>query len=132
GNGETVASTNTRVTGGLTISKHAVGDSGTFHFDVDCDGTAYDHLGANAITLQVAAGATESTLIDGIPTGTSCTVTEQANGLFSTVVVPANGTVTIDTNGETVAFTNNRNFGVITVTKVLSGAANGATTSFTF
>src|SRR5436190_14447567 len=80
-------------TGDLTISKHAVGGSGTFHFDVDCDGTAYDHLGANAITLQVAAGATESTLIDGIPTGTSCTVTEQANGLFSTVVVPANGTV---------------------------------------
>ena len=104
----TVTFTNTRHTGGLTISKHAVGGSGTFHFDVDCDGIAYDHIGVNAITLQVAAGATESTLVDGIPTGTQCTVTEQANGLFSTVVVPANGTVTVDTNGETVTFTNTK------------------------
>jgi uncharacterized repeat protein (TIGR01451 family) len=132
--GEGVEFTNTRLTGGLTISKHAVGGSGTFVFDVDCEGTANDRTGDNPVTITVGADESQQILVaSNIPAGTVCTVTERDNPLFTkTAQVPGNGTVTIGNNGETVSFTNTRNFGVITVTKNLVGAANGAATSFTF
>jgi uncharacterized repeat protein (TIGR01451 family) len=127
-----VVVTNTRLMGGLTITKNTVGGAGTFTFEVDCSDDDFDFKGEKAIVLEVGADDTESVLIEDIPTGTECTVTEQANGLFSTVVVPADGTVTIDTDGEDVEFTNTRLFGRTTVTKNLVGAPNGASTSFTF
>ena len=115
----TVTFTNTRKTGGLTISKTTVGGAGTFVFDVDCDGTAYDRTGDNPVTLEVGAGGTESVTLSGIPTGTVCTVTErQQPGLFTkTAEVPADGTVTIDGDGETVTFTNTRKTGGLTISK---------------
>ena len=69
-----------------------------------------------------------SRTISDIPTGTSCTVTEASNPLFSSVVVPANATVTIDADGETVAFTNTRITGSLTIVKT----TDGGTGTFTF
>jgi uncharacterized repeat protein (TIGR01451 family)/LPXTG-motif cell wall-anchored protein len=109
--GETVAFTNTRKTGSLVVLKAADVD-GTFDFDVDCDGTTWD------TTLHVTtSGGSGSAHIDNIPTGTSCTVTEQANPLFSSVVTPGNGTVTIAVGDNTVSFTNTRLRGSLVVTK---------------
>jgi len=100
--------------GSLTVTKHAVGGAGTFHFTVTCDdGETYDPF-----DLAVAAGATGShEVADDIVVGTQCTVTESANALFSTVRDPANGTVTIDADGATVAFTNTRLTGSLVVQK---------------
>jgi uncharacterized repeat protein (TIGR01451 family) len=109
--GQTVAYTNTRKTGSLVVEKAADVD-GTFHFDVDCDGTTYD-----ATLTVTTSGGSGSARIDGIPTGTSCSVTEQENPLFSSVVTPEGGTVTIDTGDNTVSFTNTRLRGTLLITK---------------
>jgi Domain of unknown function (DUF5979) len=126
----TVTFTNTRKLGSLTISKTTVGGAGTFTFDVDCDGTAYDRTGSDAVVLQVGADATGSVVVaSGIPTGTVCTVTERDNPDFTkTAEVPDNGQVTIDTNGETVSFTNTRKTGSLTISKTTVGGAG----TFTF
>lgn len=107
----TVAFTNTRVRGSLTVHKSADLD-GTFHFSVDCDGTAYDTT--FDITTHDGSG---SHTVENIPTGTSCTVTEQSDPHWTVEVVPADGTVTIDANGETVSFTNTRVRGDLVINK---------------
>ncbi len=121
-----VTFTNTRRTGSLTISKHAVGGNGTFTFQVDCDDDNFD----STVKLTVADGDTEIAIVHGIPTGTKCTVTEDANNLFSTVVVPADGTVTIDENGATVAFTNTK-YGSIEIIKQTDPGNSEQTFAFT-
>jgi uncharacterized repeat protein (TIGR01451 family) len=124
--GETVAYTNTRLTGSLVVTKAADVD-GTFQFDVDCDGTAYD------TTLNITtSGGSGSASISGIPTGTSCTVTEQSNPLFSTVVTPGDGTVTIAVGDNTVAFTNTRLRGSLIVTKAITDGSNSGPYDFTY
>ena len=129
-----VTVTDIRLRGSLTISKSTTGGAGTFVFDVDCSDNAYDRTGTNPVTVQVGADATASVVVaSNIPTGTTCTVTERSNPLFTkTVTVPANGTVVIDPNGETVSFTNARNLGRITVVKNITGTAAGASATFTF
>jgi uncharacterized repeat protein (TIGR01451 family) len=109
--GETVAYTNTRLTGSLVVMKASDVDA-TFSFDVDCDGTAFD------TTLQITtSGGSGSASVSNIPTGTSCTVTEQSNPLFSSVVTPGDGTVTIAVGDNTVSFTNTRLRGTLVITK---------------
>jgi uncharacterized repeat protein (TIGR01451 family) len=119
-NGETVAFTNTRNTGGLTVSKTTIGGSGTFTFHVNCDGSAYDQ--------DVEITGSGSVTITGIPTGTSCTVTEEGDPLFTSVLVSASNTVVIDSNGETVSFSNIRKTGSLTIVKT----TEGGTGTFTF
>lgn len=109
--GETVAFTNTRRTGSLVVRKTSNVD-GTFVFDVDCDGSAWD----TTLTITTAGG-TGSARVDGIPTTTACTVTERAHALFSSVVSPAGGAVTIGTGDNPVSFTNTRLTGSLVVTK---------------
>ncbi len=116
----TVAFTNTRDTGSLVITKTTTGGTGTFTFDVDCEGTTFDQ----SVTITGSGSRT----ISGIPTGTSCTVTERADSLFTSVSVPANGTVTIGAGSNTVAFTNTRNVGNLVITKTVVGG----TGTFTF
>ncbi|MGQ0520551.1 MAG: DUF5979 domain-containing protein [Actinomycetota bacterium] len=116
----TVAFTNTRNVGNLVITKTTSGGTGTFTFDVNCDGTAFDQ------SLTITGSGTRT--IAGIPTGTTCTVTERADGLFTSASVPANGTVTIGTGSNTVAFTNTRNVGNLVITKTVVGG----TATFTF
>ncbi|HET7489677.1 MAG TPA: DUF5979 domain-containing protein [Acidimicrobiales bacterium] len=109
----TVAFTNTRNTGNLVVAKTAVGGTGDFVFDVDCDGEAFD-------TTVTITGSGSQTL-SGIPTTTSCTVTERPNDLFTTVSTPADGTVTIGATPVTVAFTNTAKPTGIAVDKKVDG-----------
>lgn len=95
----TVTFTNVRQTGTLVITKTTVGGTGTFGFTVDCNpGTAFDQ------TLSLTNNETRR--ISGIPTGTSCVVTEAASATFTSAVTPADGTVVIATGDNTVSFTN--------------------------
>jgi uncharacterized repeat protein (TIGR01451 family) len=116
----TVSFTNVRKVAGLTITKATSGGTGTFTFEVDCDGTAFD----DTVTITGSGSVT----IDGIPTGTDCNVTEVADPLFTSTSDPADGDVTIDDDGETVAFTNVRKTGSLVITKTATGG-NG---NFTF
>ena len=87
---------------------------GTFTFDIDCDGEEFDAENVQITTVDGVG----SYSVEGIPTGTECTVTEDDNPLFTqTLVVPAGGTVTIGADGGTVEFTNDRNRGDLVVTK---------------
>src|SRR5205085_3689341 len=80
--GETVSFTNVRNTGSLTVSKETTGGGfGTFTFHVECDGDDFDQV----LTITTSGSRT----ITGIPTETDCTVTEDANGLFASSVLPA-------------------------------------------
>ena len=119
--------TNTRVRGDLLITKSTDVD-GTFTFDVDCSDDGYDFTG---IELSTTAGAAAYTL-ESIPTGVTCVVTERADDRFTTTVVPSNGTVTIDDDGETVAFTNLRKRGSLIVTKTIVDATSSGPHAFTF
>src|SRR4029078_5661904 len=85
----TVSFTNTRNTGDLVITK-AADAPGTFLFNINCSDDNFDRTG-------VAAPPRHPHRLSGIPTGTSCTVSEQGNSQFTSVSVPANGTVTIAT-----------------------------------
>lgn len=120
---------NARDAGTLTVSKKTVGGTGTFTFDVDCDGTAHDQ------TLQLTdTGAGASHTITGIAPGTTCTVTERANAVFSSVSVPANGTVTLGATGQTVSFTNTRLLSQVAIDKSpsVTSAVVGQTMTYTF
>lgn len=109
----TIAFTNTRLTGDLVVSKTTTGGTGTFTFHVDCDGSAYDQ--------NVTITGSGSQTITGIPTGTSCTVDEVADPLFTSTRTPADGTVTLDNDGETVAFTNTAKPNGISIDKKVNG-----------
>ena len=111
--GQTVAFTNTRNTGPLTVTKTAIGGTGTFTFDVDCNDNGFDQV----LTITGSGAQT----ITGIPTTTSCTVTERSNPLFTTSVEPGNGTVSIDAGGANVAFTNIAKPNGITLDKKVNG-----------
>ena len=111
----TVAFSNTRLTGSLVVTKTTAGGTGTFTFDVNCDGTAFDQ----SFTITDSGSRT----ISGIPTDTSCTVTERADALFSSVSVPADGQVTIASGENAVAFTNTRKTGNLVITKTTTGGS---------
>ncbi|MDQ1517784.1 MAG: hypothetical protein QOE80_3614, partial [Actinomycetota bacterium] len=97
GDSQTISVFVNRQLGSLTITK-AANVAGSFTFDVDCSDNAFDRS-----NLVAAPGA--PFVLEGIPTGTVCHVTEDSNGDFTqTLVVPSSGIVTIDTSGETVAF----------------------------
>ena len=115
----TVTFTNVRKTGNLVITKLTTGGSGTFTFDVDCDGTAFDQ----AVTIVDSGTQT----ITGIPTGTGCTVTERDSTEFSGFSVPGDGTVTIAVGDNTVAFTNTRDIGSLVITKTTTGGSGAFT-----
>ncbi|MDQ1517597.1 MAG: hypothetical protein QOE80_3427, partial [Actinomycetota bacterium] len=117
--GQTVAFTNTRNTGPLTITKTAIGGTGTFTFDVDCSDNGFDQV----VTIEGSGSKT----ITGIPTTTSCTVTERSNPLFTTSVLPASGTVSIDAGGENVAFVNTAKPNGLTLDKKVNGGDHATT-----
>ncbi len=113
--------TNDRTIGSLTITKTVLGapDGGiadtAFTVDVSCtggvDGTA---LAFADVVIRPSIPAT----IDGLPTGSVCTVVEDADARFATTYSPAGATggeVTIDADGEAVAVVNST--GEILLTK---------------
>lgn len=111
----TAAFTNTRQRATFTLTKTADA-AGTFVFDVDCDGTAYDRAGTNPVTLTTSANALTATWTsDPLPTGTACTVTERADADWT--VAPAAGqTLTVGTD-DGVTFANTRRTGTLTLRK---------------
>lgn len=133
---------NKRRTGRVHIHKTIVGApagaSTAFTVRLDCDGTAYDY----DIVLNEANDWTWDK--GGFPSGIDCRVTETTvpAGWELTSITPS-GAFTIDSYDTiTVEVVNTRTppvtppvtpqTGVITVTKVLEGAVNGAETSFVF
>lgn len=120
--GKSVTFTNARQTGGLTVTKTSTGGVGTFLFSVDCDdGTTRTDGDKISITTATSGTPVTSAAITGIPTGAVCTVTEDENSLYSTVVDPSDGERTIDTTTQTVSFTNVRKTGSLTITKATTG-----------
>ena len=125
--GEEVVVTNTTST--LSISKTTDGptthpidlDTG-FTFAVEC-GTLYDASAIISTTAQTGSwGAPNSPLL---PPGTDCTITEAADTLW-TVTSTNPQTVTTDSAAVVdAAFTNTRDTGSLTVTKVLDGVPAG-------
>ncbi|HEX2699272.1 MAG TPA: DUF5979 domain-containing protein [Acidimicrobiales bacterium] len=121
----TVTFTNVHQVGTLVVAKTTVGGTGSFNFNVDCNpGTGFDQT----ITLT----NTETRRIAGIPTGTTCTVTEAASALFTSVVTPTNGTVVIATGDNLVSFTNTARPPALTITKVADAATVTAGTGVGF
>ena len=150
-----VTVTNTRNVGGLTIAKAVTGsgssasDTFTFRFElenetVNVDGTyniTYSGEANQPTTLVVSGGTAQITLhggqtafIDGIPLGTTYTVTELASDGTDAVkdATDANGYVLTTDNGQTgtiastegayqASFNNDRKVGSLTVTKETEG-----------
>jgi uncharacterized repeat protein (TIGR01451 family) len=105
--------------GDLVITKTTSGGTGTFTFQVDCDGTADDQ----SVTIDTSGSKT----ISGIPTTSACTVTERANPLFTSASVPGDGKVTIGASPVTVAFTNTARPTGVTLDKKVNGADHATT-----
>ncbi|HEU4911714.1 MAG TPA: DUF5979 domain-containing protein [Actinomycetes bacterium] len=123
---------NSRDVGSVEVKKVVVGDvagaSTDFSVLLDCDGSAYDK------TLALTAASSWTARVDNIPTLVQCRVTEPtvpAGWVLTSVSPPGKFAVQKGTVAA-VTVTNTRTTGVITVAKVLDGAANGAATTFTF
>ena len=118
-----VGFTNVRDTGDILVTKTAIGGSDTFGFTIAC--------GESSVTQSITTGGTGSTSVVGIPTGTSCTVTETAPPVgwsFTSVTGPgestgASHTFTTATTGNTVAFVNTRDSGTARITKTIDGGS---------
>ena len=114
--------------GSLLVTKSFVGEGAgnqdAIQILVDC-GAPY------VFTVDIPAGQVEDapTPIDGIPVGSSCTVTEPVTGSNAVVNVTtsAPATVVVPAEGAAVTVTNtvNNNPGSLTVRKILSGVAAG-------
>src|SRR5439155_1474259 len=140
GDNVTCTFTNTPVvpdTGSLKLAKHLSGGPAgytgpfTIHYDCD-DGTAHDG------DATVSAGASQA--VSGLPTGTSCTVSEPTlpsvpNYTFGTPTSSPPATVTLQTNGSTVTVTTNtplaRDTGSLELAKSLDDGGSGYTGPFT-
>jgi uncharacterized repeat protein (TIGR01451 family) len=126
---------NTRDLGHVTVVKHlsgpAAGAGTSFGFTVRCPGM-------DPIALQVDASSGNGTASTGdvIPTGVTCTATETGSpsGWTLTSTSPSDGSAVSGRGDQagTVAFTNTRNLGHITVVKQLTGAVTATDTTFTF
>jgi hypothetical protein len=128
-----VTLTNSRVQGSLVIVKRAVGPvagaATAFPVDVSCS----NGFTASPI-LDVGDQGTAFTTFDGIPAGSTCSVTETAPPVGWSLVGIDAPTVTIGTDLQapvTVTVTNQRDTGEIHVAKQLVGAVAGAPTDFT-
>jgi uncharacterized protein DUF5979/prealbumin domain-containing protein len=135
--GDTVTCTyvDNRNTGSLKLTKSLTGGpqdyTGPFTINYDCDGTAYDG------SVQVNAGSSQT--VSGIPSGTSCTISETlpnppAGYSFGTPSFSPSATVTIS-SGTTVEVTTNNTLtldtGSLKLTKSLSGGPQDYTGPFT-
>lgn len=121
---KTVTFTNSRDKGKIVVEKTANGGDAEFTFTVECPGIAGYPV---TLTVDTATASSDETASD-IPTGTSCTVTENPTAGWA-VQGSATRNVTVDGATETVSFVNDRLYGAITVTKQAAGG-NG-TFSFT-
>ena len=116
----TMSFTNTRNTGSLQIAKHAVGHStsqATFTFDVSCSDNSGPSASFSGVTVTTdPAGDGTSAVLGPVPSGSTCTVTEQGlsgwrNDSGSQSVVVTTGQVA------TVSFTNTQLYTDVSLTK---------------
>ena len=121
----TVTFTNVRTTGTLVVTKRTVGGNGTFEFKLNC------HPGQEFDQVFTLSGGQEKR-IDGIPTGTKCTVVEKENPAFTTVVDPVTGQVVIAPGNNVIAFTNTLRTTVLGVVKTADAASVTAGTGVGF
>ncbi|MBP3656628.1 MAG: LPXTG cell wall anchor domain-containing protein, partial [Clostridia bacterium] len=123
--------TNTRIVGGLTVSKVLVSDAAAdkdalFNFtitlsDATINKTYGDVAFVNGVATIVLKGG-ESATISGLPTGIGYTITEaEAEGF---TVTKDGDTGTISTTPSTAEFTNTRNTSGLTVKKVVVSDAS--------
>lgn len=126
-----VAFTNVRDTGDVLVTKTAVGGSDTFGFTIVC--------GQSSEARSITTGGTGSTSVAGVPTGTSCTVTETeppAGWSFTSVTGPGqtsgtSHTFTTAASGNVVAFVNTCDSGTARITKTIDGGSGTFTFSVT-
>jgi hypothetical protein len=123
--------TNTRVLGGLTVTKQLSGDVAgadtSFAVHVDCPAAGIDQ----DLTLTVTDGESASETIGDIPTGVACSVTETElpDGWRLGLIEPQE----VEIGGgdpAVVTVTNIRETGGLGITKNLSGPISGASTTF--
>lgn len=114
--GSVVTFTNTRRTGNLSIAKVRVGGESNDQFNF-----AFECISAANGTITIVGGGTQL-VGESIPTGTVCTVTENAHGLYATEPGLVQS-VTVAEGINTVTFTNTRRTGSIAITKVRSGGS---------
>ena len=130
----TATFTNVRNVGSLTINKTIDGvpadlDLGDepFTIDVSCSGEF-------TVDPYLISGSTVTAntplVIDDLPTGTECTVTEQADPRFTTTGSPE--TVTISEDGQTVEITNTTSTFTLDKTTVASSLSDDANGTFDF
>lgn len=122
----TVGNSITRDRGSLKLSKALTGGpagyTGPFQINYDCDGTAFDGF------VSVAAGSFKT--VSGIPTGTSCTISETlptppAGYAFGTPAFTPSNVVTISEKGVTVEVTVTNKMGQdVNVTKTATASLN--------
>ena len=126
--------TNKRLVGSVTVNKLRQGDvagaSTEFTFDLNCDGTDYDHIG-----IVLNSGNSWTKTYTNIPSGVKCTVTEPAGSIpagWELMSINPAGEFTIGA-GQTVTvdITNKRLVGDLTINKLLEGDVAGASTEFT-
>lgn len=123
-----VAFTNVRDTGDLVVTKQAIGGTGTFTFTATCADVVHN------LTIDTAATDTASVL--GLPTGTTCVVSEPttpAGWSFTSIAGPgkstgATMTLTTAKTGNIVSFVNTRDTGIAHITKTVDGGSG----TFTF
>jgi hypothetical protein len=128
--------TNNFANGGVQIVKQLTGEaaaayaSGTFSFDVACTlaGSTGNVFTSTGNTLKrTGAETTLSTVVNGVPQGAVCTVTEAGTG-GATSITPATKSVVLDPivagSNQVATFANEFRYGGFTVTKtVLNGGA---------
>jgi uncharacterized repeat protein (TIGR01451 family) len=114
----------------LTVSKvvagAVAGDPPLFAFTVACTPAA---PAPSPSSFSLANGATQQVIV---PTGSSCTVTETSATNFSAVVTgdDADGIAIAMTSNKTITFTNTRQVGDLTITKVRNGGSASDVFSF--
>lgn len=123
-----VAFTNVRDTGDLVVTKQAIGGTGTFAFTATCADVVHN------LTINTATTDTASVL--GLPTGTTCVVSEPATPTgwsFTSIAGPGTATgaamtLTTAKTGNIVSFINTRDTGIAHLTKTVDGGSG----TFTF
>ena len=107
---------NTRKIASLSIEKKQVGGSSADKFDFTYT------CGTSASGTSFSVGESTKVVATGLPTGTSCTITEKAHPDYNPEPSSRTVTLTIADTGSTATFTNSRKFGEIFVNNFNKGA----------
>jgi hypothetical protein len=126
-----VTVTNTRERGQITVEKRLLGPvagaATRFTLALHCDEDQFDQQ----IQVEVTNGEAVSRVIDGIPTGTICSLTEPATSEGWELAAVGPSQVVVGDEPVTLVATNRRLTGGLEIFKYLLGPVDGAPTTFT-